>query len=83
MIKNGDGWNGGMLGMGDEFPAEIPAHWGIYFAVEDVAATADQAAAAGATVVIPRTEIPGRGAFALLRDAQGVHFSIYEGQLDD
>src|SRR3954469_13699672 len=36
MIKNDEGWNGGMLGMGDAFPAEIPPHWGVYFAVDSV-----------------------------------------------
>ena len=83
-IMNGDAVNGGMIDIsGDQFPAEIPPHWAVYFAVDSVQDAADKAAASGGSVVIPRTEIPGRGAFALLTDPQGVHFSIYEGTLED
>jgi predicted enzyme related to lactoylglutathione lyase len=83
MIKNGGRWNGGMRQIGDELPPEVPAHWGVYFAVEDAADTADRAAAAGGHVLMPRTEIPGRGAFAAIADPQGAPFGVYEGQLDD
>jgi uncharacterized protein len=83
MIKNGGGWNGGMREIGDELPPHVPAHWSVYFAVEDVAASADRAAAAGAQVLMPKTEIPGRGAFAALADPQGAAFAVYEGRLED
>jgi predicted enzyme related to lactoylglutathione lyase len=53
-------------------------------AVDDVAATADQAAGLGSMVVMPRTEIRDSGeAIAVLHDPRAGVFALYEGQLDD
>lgn len=67
---------GGMMHMADEgFPPEIPAHWMVYFAVEDCDATAARARELGAAVAVAPTSIPP-GRFAVLRDPQGGHFSV-------
>lgn len=67
---------GGMMPMvGDVWPADMPAHWMIYFAVDDCDAAAERAAELGGTVSVPPTDIPN-GRFALLNDPQGAHFSI-------
>jgi predicted enzyme related to lactoylglutathione lyase len=82
MIKNAGGWNAGMREIGDELPPEVPSHWAVYFAVEDVNASAERATAAAGHVLMPRTEIPERGAFAAIADPQGAFFALYEGLLE-
>jgi uncharacterized protein len=70
---------GGMMPMiGDVWPADLPPHWMIYFAVEDCDASADRAAVLGGTVSVPPTSFP-LGRFAVLNDPQGAVFSILAG----
>lgn len=67
---------GGLMPMvGDMWPAEIPNHWMVYFAVADTDATAARCAELGGAVPVPPTDIPP-GRFAVLNDPQGAHFSI-------
>lgn len=66
---------GGMMPMDDSWPAEVPPHWMVYFAVEDTDATAAKAAELGGQVSVPPTDIPP-GRFALLNDPFGAFFSI-------
>ncbi|MDG4774388.1 VOC family protein [Solwaraspora sp. WMMD792] len=66
----------GMMPMvGDDWPADLPAHWMVYFAVNDCDATAEHAAALGGTVSVPPTDLP-HGRFAVLNDPQGAFFSV-------
>ena len=58
----------------------MPAAWSTYTAVDDADATAAQAKALGATVVMPPTDIPGTGRFAVLIDPQGAAFGILQPQ---
>ena len=61
--------------VGDMWPEWLPAHWMVYFAVDDVDAVAGRAAELGGTVSVPPTDIvPGR--FAVLSDPQGAVFSV-------
>ena len=60
----GDGWDG------------VPSHWMPYFLVPDCEAAVVKAGELGGAVVVPTTEIPHVGKFALLRDSTGAHFSI-------
>jgi hypothetical protein len=74
---------GGMMGMDDTFPAEVPSHWMVYFAVEDAGASSARAAELGATVVVPPQQI-AIGDFAVLSDPHGAHFSIIRlDEVDD
>jgi uncharacterized protein len=67
---------GGLMPMtGDMWPAELPNHWMVYFAVDDVDATAAQCLELGGQVPVPPTDIPP-GRFAVLNDPQGGHFSV-------
>jgi hypothetical protein len=67
---------GGMMQMdSDAFPAELPAHWMVYFAVEDPDATAAKAVELGGSVAVPPTDIP-QGRFAVLNDQHGAAFSV-------
>ncbi len=51
-----------------------------YFAVADVDLTAEQAAALGATLVMPPVEMGGGRRLAVIRDAQGAVFGIYRSR---
>ena len=53
-----------------------PQAWTIYVAVDDLDATLTRAKTA--TVIVPATEIPGTGRFAMLIDPQGAMFALLE-----
>ncbi len=55
---------------------DVPPHWLAYFAVDDCNAQAEKAKALGATLLVPPTDIPGVGRFAIVQDPQGAVFSI-------
>lgn len=56
----------------------IPLAWTQYVAVDDADALVAQAKALGATVVVPPTDIPNTGRFAVLIDPQGASFAILQ-----
>jgi hypothetical protein len=61
----------------DQFPEEMPSHWGVDFWVEDADATAEKAAEQGGTVIAPPYDVPGVGLRqAVLADPQGATFSV-------
>jgi predicted enzyme related to lactoylglutathione lyase len=66
---------GGMMPMGDMFPAEVPPHWSVYFAVEDTDATVAKITSLGGSVVSPPMDIP-QGRFAAVSDPHGAMFSV-------
>ncbi|HEY3749447.1 MAG TPA: VOC family protein [Pseudonocardiaceae bacterium] len=74
-LLDGRGSVGGMMPMDDSFPAEVPAHWAVYFAVADADATVAKATELGGAVVVPPTDIP-QGRFAMLVDPQGAAFNV-------
>ena len=74
--KVGDQMVAGGMPMGDEFPAEVPSYWAVYFAVDDTDATAQRATELGGTVIRQPSDIPDVGRFAVLADPQGAVFSI-------
>lgn len=66
---------GGMMQMTSEY-AGIPPHWMLYFAVADCDAAAEKATSLGGNVVVPPSDIPNVGRFAVIADPQAAHFSI-------
>jgi uncharacterized protein len=69
---------GGMMEMNDEwFPAEIPPHWSVCFAVADADATVAKARELGATITNEPMDMP-IGRFAGLVDPQGASFTIMQ-----
>ncbi len=66
---------GGMMEIQKEW-GDVPAHWLAYFAVDDCNAQAEKAKSLGATLLVPPTDIPGVGRFAIVQDPQGAVFSI-------
>ncbi len=69
---------GGMMEMSDEyFPAEVPPHWSVCFAVADCDATTARARELGATVTAePTTMAIGR--FAAFVDPQGASLAVMQ-----
>ena len=66
---------GGAMQITDDWPAEVPSHWMVYFAVDDTDATAAKATELGGNVNVPPMEIPP-GRMAVLSDPGGAHFTI-------
>jgi hypothetical protein len=73
--KLGDRSLGGMMAKPPEMPAEVPPHWGVYFAVDDTDRAVDRIKELGGQVVMGPTDIePGR--FAVAMDPAGVVFNV-------
>jgi predicted enzyme related to lactoylglutathione lyase len=51
-----------------------------YFGVDSIEATLAKAVAAGATMMVPKTEIPGMGYWAMFMDPDGIAIGIFQGQ---
>lgn len=65
----------GMFRMGDDFPDDVPAHWIVYFAVEDLDAAYEKAKEGGATVrAEPLDNEAGR--MAVFTDPNGAAFAL-------
>jgi predicted enzyme related to lactoylglutathione lyase len=65
--------NGGMMQRTAETPAPV-----VTVAVESVDDTLKQVEAGGGSVVRPRSEIPGMGAFAYFKDTEGNVVGLWE-----
>lgn len=70
---------GGVMPRPEDMPAEVPDGWTVYFGSDDVDGDVKKAAAAGASVVVEPTDIPGTGRFAVLIDPQGAVFALFKG----
>ncbi len=68
---------GGMM----KKPDEVPAHsLAVYFFVDSIDETLGKVASAGGNVMVPRTEIPDIGWWALFMDPDGIPVMIYESK---
>jgi predicted enzyme related to lactoylglutathione lyase len=74
-LKLGEQTVGGMMQMTPEM-GPIPPHWMPYFWVADCDATFAKAQELGGAAVMPPSDIPTVGRFAILKDPQGAHFSV-------
>ena len=61
----------------DTAQARIPSYWKPYIQPSDVDRTVGEETALGATVVVPKSSIPG-GDFAVLVDPQGAAFGLFQ-----
>jgi predicted enzyme related to lactoylglutathione lyase len=66
---------GGMFRMGDDFPEEVPAHWIVYFGVEDADAATEKAKESGAQVRAEPFDTEA-GRLAVLTDPHGAAFAV-------
>ena len=67
---------GGMMAMPPTMKG-VPSHWLAYFAVPDVDAYTKKAQSLGGNVMVPPTEIPNIGRFAVVTDKEGAAFALY------
>ena len=67
----------GMMMMPDEVPAEAPAHWSIYFTVDDCQLIERRAVELGGEVLMPTAEME-MGRFTVLADPHGATFNLME-----
>jgi uncharacterized protein len=75
-ITNGDaGTIGGVGRMGVEMPAEIPAHWATYFAVDDADAAVSRIQELGGRALVAPFDTP-YGRMAVVQGSQGEQFSV-------
>ena len=74
-LKLDDHLVGGMMAMPAEMPAEVPAHWLVYFGTADCEDTVGRATGLGATVFVPPTDIPP-GRFSVMADPAGAMFAV-------
>lgn len=80
----GDYWNFGdeKLGIGGAvrglMPEEAGPYSAPYFSVENLDATIDAAQGAGATVIVPKTPVPGMGHFAWFQAPGGVIVAAWQ-----
>jgi predicted enzyme related to lactoylglutathione lyase len=67
----------GMMNLPPEMSA-VPPHWGTYFGVDDVDASAKQAESLGAKVMAAPFDVPKIGRMAVLVDPQGAAVMIFK-----
>lgn len=67
----------GMMAITPEM-GPIPTHWLVYFQAGDCAAREARAIELGAKAIVPTTDIPHIGKFAVLHDPQGAVFGLFQ-----
>jgi len=75
IISNGDE---GIGGMSDRVPAEVPASWLVYFAVENLDATLETARERGGEVSVGPFDIAEVGRIAAIKDPWGASFAVIQ-----
>ena len=75
VVKVGDEGLGGIMRT-PPAAAGVPPHWGVYITVDNVDAAVKKAEQIGAKVLVPPTDIPKVGRFAVLQDPQGAAFAV-------
>jgi uncharacterized protein len=70
---------GGLMGITDDLPAEMPAHWQVYFIVENVDEAIAKAESNGAQLAFGPIDVPV-ARMATLVDPQGAVVSILESR---
>jgi predicted enzyme related to lactoylglutathione lyase len=75
--KVGDASVGGMLDITGQVPDEVPAHWLVYFSVEDADGAVEKVKAGGGDLRFGPVEIPV-GRFAVVADQFGAAFAVMQ-----
>ncbi len=76
VLKVGESAIGGIMGTPPGAPAGMPPMWAAYVTVPDVDALAGKVEAMGGKVMVPPTDIPTVGRFAVIQDPQGAMLSV-------
>jgi predicted enzyme related to lactoylglutathione lyase len=81
MIYVGEDGLGGFVGLDPN--ENVPSHWCAYVAVDDIDAAVNRSDAGGGKTVVPPTEIPNIGKFAMIADPQGAVIAAYQSASGD
>ena len=77
IFARGEAQLAGMMSIqGEEKWKGMPSMWAIYFHVDNCDHSVEKAKELGGTIVVPPTDIPNIGRFALFQDPTGIIFSI-------
>jgi hypothetical protein len=76
VLKAGSDPVGGIMAMPPQIPQGTPPHWGTYVTVDDVDTVARRAQELGGKTLVPPTDIPDVGRFAVLQDPQGAALGV-------
>lgn len=76
MAHTGEAYHGGLT---SPPTPETPNHWAVYVSVPDVDQACGQAAQLGGQVLLPGTDIPNVGRFAVLQDPSGAVIYPFTG----
>jgi uncharacterized protein len=77
VVVDGDEQKAGVMDASGFLPAEVPAHWRVYFRVTDADATAAKAVELGGAVADAPVDTP-YGRLAVLTDPNGANFSLLQ-----
>lgn len=77
MIDTGSEPGGGMMARPEQVPA---CALNTYFGVDDIEATLARAIAAGASVIAPKTPLPGIGYWAMFLDPDGIPVGLFQSE---
>jgi predicted enzyme related to lactoylglutathione lyase len=66
---------GGMMEIPEDW-GKVPPNWLTYFAVDDADGAVAKAQKLGGKTIVPPTDIPNTGRFAILQDPQGATFAV-------
>jgi predicted enzyme related to lactoylglutathione lyase len=61
-------------------PAGMPPNWGVYFSAPDLGASTAKARDLGAEIVMGPQDIGPPGSMSVIKDPQGVHFSLWQAK---
>jgi predicted enzyme related to lactoylglutathione lyase len=70
-----DDYNGGLMAMDENWPAEMPPHWMVYFAVDNADDAITKLKELGGSVSVPAFDTPA-GRMAVVGDPQGGTFMV-------
>jgi predicted enzyme related to lactoylglutathione lyase len=74
----GNDVGGGYKLMKEQLDNHVPPHWMPYIKVDSADESAAKAVKGGAQQIVPPSDIPNVGRFALLQDPTGAHISIFQ-----
>jgi predicted enzyme related to lactoylglutathione lyase len=77
ILKLGEDQIGGLMDISGRVPDEVPAHWLVYFAVENTDAAVETAKGSGGAVAFGPIDIPA-GRFAIVTDPAGAAFAVIQ-----
>ncbi|MGI8923955.1 MAG: VOC family protein [Fimbriimonadales bacterium] len=77
LTANGKAVAGSMSTKELEHP-DVPPHWAVYMAVDDVDARVTKVKELGGTCVVDPFDVPTVGRMALIADPQGAHLWLYK-----